>query len=147
MTLSCAALRWPELFQIIAKTQGKNMTEEEIEALSYNELYLIPAQCNNSTSGAIATYHQPTEVSDDILRQNVRSLNTQQRLAYDRFLSWCRNKMKNSNSLKPVEVESLYLFLTGGGGAGKSHLIKTIYHTSVETIRHPPITLNYQQCC
>ena len=37
MTLSCADLRWSELFQIIAKTQGKNITEEQIEALSYNE--------------------------------------------------------------------------------------------------------------
>ena len=34
---SSADLRWSELFQIIAKTQGKNITEEKIEALSYNE--------------------------------------------------------------------------------------------------------------
>ena len=33
MTLPCADLRWSELFQIIARTQGKNMTEQ-IEALS-----------------------------------------------------------------------------------------------------------------
>ena len=37
MTLSCADLRWPELFQIIAKTKGNNMTDEEVEALSYHE--------------------------------------------------------------------------------------------------------------
>ena len=37
MTLSCADLRWPELFQIIARTNGKNMTDEEVEALSYDE--------------------------------------------------------------------------------------------------------------
>ena len=37
MTLSCADFRWPELFQVIAKTQGLNLTDEEIEALSYNE--------------------------------------------------------------------------------------------------------------
>ena len=37
MTLSCADLRWPELFQIISKLQGKNMSNEEIEALSYND--------------------------------------------------------------------------------------------------------------
>ena len=36
MTLSCADLRWPELFQIIARTQDKNMTNEEVDALSYN---------------------------------------------------------------------------------------------------------------
>jgi len=41
MTLSCADLRWPELFQIIARTNGKNMTAEEVEALSYDERYRL----------------------------------------------------------------------------------------------------------
>ena len=43
---------------------------------------LDSAHCNNqSASATISTYNQPTEVSDDVLRQNVRSLNKQQRLA------------------------------------------------------------------
>jgi hypothetical protein len=37
MTLSCADLRWPELFQIIARTKGNNITDEEVDALSYHE--------------------------------------------------------------------------------------------------------------
>ena len=37
MTLSCADLRWPELFQIITRTQRLNLTDEQLEALSYNE--------------------------------------------------------------------------------------------------------------
>ena len=37
MTLSCADLRWNELFQIVARTQGRDITEEEVEALSYVE--------------------------------------------------------------------------------------------------------------
>ena len=37
MTLSCADLRWPELFQIVARTQGRDITEEQVEALSYIE--------------------------------------------------------------------------------------------------------------
>ena len=34
MTLSCADLRWPELFQILARTQGKNISNEQVETLS-----------------------------------------------------------------------------------------------------------------
>lgn len=37
MTLSCADLRWPELFQIISRTQGLNLTDTQVDALSYNE--------------------------------------------------------------------------------------------------------------
>ena len=37
MTFSCADLRWPELFQIIARRKGNNMTDEEMDALSYHE--------------------------------------------------------------------------------------------------------------
>ena len=37
MTLSCADLRWPELFQIIGRVNDKNMTDEEVDALSYDE--------------------------------------------------------------------------------------------------------------
>ena len=37
MTLSCADLRWPELFQIIARIEGTNTSDEEVEALSYSE--------------------------------------------------------------------------------------------------------------
>ena len=46
---------------------------------------------------------------------------------------------ENLNSLKSQNVEPVYLFITGGGSAGKSHFIKTIYHTVVKIYRHAPI--------
>ena len=37
MTLSCADLRWNELIHVIAKLEGKNLTEEEVLGLDYFE--------------------------------------------------------------------------------------------------------------
>ena len=55
-----------------------------------------------------------------------------QRKAYDKsMLSWTWNKMKNLNSPKSQN----------GGGAGKSHLIETIYHTATKTYKYAPMNL------
>ena len=42
MTLSSADLRWPELFQIISRIQGKDIADEEVDALCYDEKYEMP---------------------------------------------------------------------------------------------------------
>lgn len=44
MTLSCtcADLRRPELFQIISRMQGKDVTDEEVDALSYDDKCKMP---------------------------------------------------------------------------------------------------------
>ena len=83
----------------------------------------------------LMVHNQPLEISDDALRESVRCLNDKQRSAYNIVLKWCREKIKNLNNLKPQIVELNYLFVTGGAGAGKSHLIKTIHHTAVKVFK------------
>jgi len=118
-----------------------DMPDDSIPEESFNEQH--PSHLSSGTEShhqstlpTITVQNQPADVSDDFLRQSVRSLNKTQRYAYDTVLSWCRSKIKNMNSLKPDKVKPIYLFITGGAGAGKSHLIKTIYHTAAKTFRH-----------
>lgn len=94
---------------------------------------------NEQIPRAMSTYIQVSEISDDDLRQSVRSLNSQQRKPYNIVLSWCRNKVKNMGTLKPVQLSPIHLFIAGGAGTGKSHLIKAIYHTVTKNCEHAVI--------
>ena len=122
------------------KTQNTDFTlpEESFNEQSTSDLG-SSSDSSQQVSQAISTYTQPTEISDDMLRYNARSLNEKQRSAYNIVLSWCRNTMKNLNCLKPEKLDPIHLFVTGGAGAGKRHLIKAIYHTAVNTFRYGTI--------
>ena len=80
----------------------------------------------------------PYEVTDDDLRATVSSLNMRERYACDIILKWCGDEVKSMSSLQPFPVNPVYKFISGGAGAGKSHLIKTIYQTALKTFSYGP---------
>ena len=47
---------------------------------------------------------------------------------------WARNYVKNRSSKIQHEVEPVHLFITGRGGCGKSHLLRTIYQAVTKTL-------------
>ena len=54
------------------------------------------------------------------------TLNFQQCKLFNEVQDWAKKKNKARNINKNVSVELLKLFVTGGAGVGKSHLMKTI---------------------
>ena len=120
---------------LLLNVQQTNENDEE----SFKEqvpCHLASTSKSSSSVPTVSCHIQPNEISDNEFRKSVRSLNNIQRIAYNSVLSWCRTTVKNIRSLKPEKINPIYLFITGGAGSGKSHLIKTIYHTAVKTFQH-----------
>ncbi|XP_066915086.1 uncharacterized protein [Clytia hemisphaerica] len=66
---------------------------------------------------------------DNEINARIRSLNHQQREVFDVIHKWGRDFIKNMSTKCPKNKEPFHIFLTGGGGVGKSHLLTTIYHS------------------
>ena len=71
-----------------------NSIDDECHVDLPEELVSLPPDTSQTFPG-IATFNQPSAVSDDELRDAVRSLNVKQRITYDVVLSWCRNLIKS----------------------------------------------------
>jgi len=123
-----------ETAEIRLELQDESLVDELFNEQLPSEL-AANSQTNRSPS-AITMCNQPTKISDDQLRKSVRSLKKMRPKAYNRVLSWTRNNVKNTKSLKSQNVELVYSFMTGGGDSMRSDLIKTIYHIVVKTYRH-----------
>ena len=46
------------------------------------------------------------------------------------------------SSISQVEINPLHIYITGGAGTGKSHLVKTIYHTLTKIFSYRVMTLD-----
>ena len=111
----------------------RSSTEQQIPADNIPMEEMQSQDSKNYITLPVSFCTQPLEATD-AFRDTVRSLNTKQRNAYEIILKWCRDTVKNLSSLKPVHVDPIYLLISGGAGAGKSHVIKSV----LKTFKHGP---------
>ena len=74
--------------------------------------------------------------ADSDVNSNICSLNRDQRNVFDVVHRWARNDVKSRSSKIQHEVEPVHLFITVGGGCGKSHLLRTIYQAISKTLMY-----------
>ena len=66
----------------------------------------------------------------------LRSLNTEQRQLFDFIFNWAsQTRLATEEDNNPVEP--FYIFLSGGGGVGKTHTINTIYQAAIRALHSP----------
>ena len=70
---------------------------------------------------------QPTVVADEDINRRVRSLNMQQRGVFEVAHSYASRHLKNLNSVNPVKLKQLCLFITGNAGTGKSFIVRLLF--------------------
>ena len=84
----------------------------------------------------------PIIMPDDELNRKIRSRNCKQRECFEIIYNWAKSYIKNMSAISKVEIKPLYIFLTGGAGTGKFHLIKTIYHALTKVFSYHAMTVN-----
>ncbi|XP_062618879.1 uncharacterized protein LOC134280486 [Saccostrea cucullata] len=74
-------------------------------------------------------------VSDPKFYEMIRSLNEKQRLLFDYLYFWAtRTRLSTDSDSAP---KPFYIFLSGGGGVGKTHVVNAIYEGLSRALRQP----------
>ena len=99
----------------------------------HNEGYLDDKLTFNFSESGFSCSIYPV-FQDTLINENIRSLNVKQRQVFDVIYELARYYMKNLFSKHVKYIKPFHIFLTGGAGVGKSHLIVTIFMSIIKLL-------------
>ena len=108
--------------QIVANEEKKRMSNDDLENEENPDFDLIRKKNDKSS----LTDLKQTFVSSDTMRPLLESMNVEQQEVFYRVRDWCERRLHDS------DIEPIRLFITGGAGTGKSHLLKCLHHEATK---------------
>ena len=75
-------------------------------------------------------------ILDNIINENIRSLNMKQREVFNFIHKWSRDYIKSLRCKVIKKVKSFHIFIPDSAGIGKSHLIKAIFLSLYKALRY-----------
>ncbi|CAF1383790.1 unnamed protein product [Adineta steineri] len=111
-----------EWAEIVANKEKENAWSREIEEEDNPDFNIIHTKKNKNTSVDLKQNFFTT----DEMRPLLDSMNEEQQHIFYHVREWCVNRLHDS------DVEPLRLFITGGAGTGKSHLLKCLHYEATK---------------
>ena len=107
----------------------KDIDDSESEVFEAMEAHSADIGNNNLMSNKLPA------TLDNIINENIRSLNMKQGEFFNYIHKWSRDYIKSLRCKVIKKVKLFHIFITGSAGVGKPHLIKAIFLFLIKVLR------------
>ena len=109
---------------------------EDIDDFESEAFETIEAHSADVGNNNLISNNMIPAIPNNIINENIRSLNMKQREVFNFIHKWSRDYIKSLRCKVIKKVKSFHIFITGGAEVGKPYLIKTMFLSLNKILRY-----------
>ena len=109
---------------------------EDIDDFESEAFETIEAHSADVGNNNLISNNMIPAIPNNIINENIRSLNMKQREVFNFIHKWSRDYIKSLRCKVIKKVKSFHIFIPDSAGIGKSHLIKAIFLSLYKALRY-----------